>query len=142
MFAGVAKLKLNFKKCQIIGCGELDLCILEKTLGQFGDPVNKLLVDSWAIYLGVPTGPHGHLHVWDTVIVEFRKRIRLTRALGLSLALSAMSVRVMCVSLLQYRLQMYPASLELIQCFKEGVRLLTIGPRHAISYELATQLSA
>eukprot|EP00959_Pyramimonas_sp_CCMP1952_P165104 3450634-Pyramimonas_sp.AAC.1 len=27
-FAAVANLELNFKKCQIMGCGELDLCTL------------------------------------------------------------------------------------------------------------------
>eukprot|EP00959_Pyramimonas_sp_CCMP1952_P238960 4994022-Pyramimonas_sp.AAC.1 len=60
------------------------------------------MVRSWALYLGIPIGPGGHLRVWDDIAPRFHHRIRHARCLGLGLALSAVSFRVMCVSLLAF----------------------------------------
>ncbi|CAK0828237.1 unnamed protein product [Prorocentrum cordatum] len=139
-FADAANLALDFGKRQIVGCGDMDLSILKSVLKDTGYPADKLTAGSGAVHLGVPIGPDGHLHVWGSVFPAFRSRVRLARAMGIGLDLSAVAGRVMCVALLQYRLQLCPVSGKLISSFKERALLLTVGPRYAISYELATQL--
>ncbi|CAK0895718.1 unnamed protein product [Prorocentrum cordatum] len=65
MFDDVANLKLNLAKCEIASCGDLDLIILKKAVEGNGDPADKLLAVSWAVYPGIPSGPDGYFHVWD-----------------------------------------------------------------------------
>ncbi|CAK0829657.1 unnamed protein product [Prorocentrum cordatum] len=51
------------------------------------------------------------------------------------------AAQVMCVSKLLFRLQLYPPSQELASAYRNGVPLLTSGPRNAISYNVTTKLT-
>jgi hypothetical protein len=79
---------------------------------------------------------------WCEAAPKFRRRVGITRQLGLGLTRSALAFKVMCVPILSFTLQLHPVSPALLHMYKEAVMYLTAGPRNSLSYDLCTQLSS
>ncbi|CAK0814793.1 unnamed protein product, partial [Prorocentrum cordatum] len=104
-----AHLRLCFETCLVMICSGSDKSNLLEVLASFGEPVKSMLMDFWAMSLGVSIGPEVHKHVWQDLVPKFSYRIRLARQRGLGLVLSFVAFRVMGVSFLLLRFHMYPA---------------------------------
>ena len=78
-------LELNFGKCKVVLCGNLDGRRLSEHLRAKGVQAAAIQFCTAAVYLGFWLGPTAHQHLWAELIPKLWSRVRRLRSLGLGL---------------------------------------------------------
>eukprot|EP00959_Pyramimonas_sp_CCMP1952_P406226 8513427-Pyramimonas_sp.AAC.1 len=120
----------------------MNLTLLRDSVNEYSNGLAEIEFVRYAKYLGIYIGPEAGDLGWQEPLRKFCSRTRSLRQMGLGLAVTLSTFQVMCLSVLQFVLQLYPVPQHVLKIYQETLQLLMAAPRHSFSYNMITRLKS